>query len=194
MEPQIQKPQTQQTQTTTSPEPVTPKARARCQGRTNTGRRCRLPVQDPATVLCSRHAARAAKNINTLDDSTDLRDDIFVDEESVLIDAENINKALSNVVTLVAQGRISSRRAAVISYALSLILRTVVIMGRQAADEPPRVFWGDPRPKQDDPQPAATPQSAANTSPQPESTARPRLRQNGSRQPKGRTSPHMKSV
>ena len=163
MEPQIQQPQTQQTQTTASPEPVAPKARARCKGRTDTGRRCRLPVQDPANVFCSRHVDRTAKNATTLDDSTDLRDDIFVDEESVFIDAENINKALSNVVTLVAQGRISSRRAAVISYALSLILRTVVIMDRQADDEPPRVFWNDPRPKQNDPQPAAAPQPPANT-------------------------------
>jgi hypothetical protein len=121
-------------------------------------------------VLCSRHAARA-KNTNALDDSTDLRDDIFVDEESVFNDAENINKALSNVVTLVAQGRISSRRAAVISYALSLILRTVVIMDSQADEEPPQAFWHSPR--RDDPQPAAAPQSAANTSPEPESAARP---------------------
>jgi hypothetical protein len=165
---------TQETQTTESPKPApAPKGRARCQARNRAGGQCRMHVQPPSGRLCARHAGHDAETISAHDDSLDLWDDIFADEESVLTDAENINKALSNVVALVAKGRISSRRAAAVSYALSLILRTVVIMDRQADDEPPRVFWSDPRPEQNDPQPAAAPQPPANTSPEPASTTKP---------------------
>jgi hypothetical protein len=63
------------------------------------------------------------------------------------LSSEDISASLCNLVTLVAKGRISSRRAAVITYAFSLIFRSVVIMDRKAADTPPRNYLGRAPPK-----------------------------------------------
>jgi len=148
---------TRETQITESPNPaLAPKGRVRCQARNRSGSQCRLHVQPPSGRLCSRHAARADKITTVLDDSTDLFDEIFEDNELVLNTTENINAVLSNIVFLAARGRISPRRAAVISYALSLILRSVVVMDRNAANEPPQITWDAPRPKPDNPQPSAS--------------------------------------
>ena len=76
----------------------------------------------------------------------DLHDDLFAGDQPVLETAGDINGVLCNLVTMVAKGRISSRRAAVISYALSLILRTVVVIDRKIANTPPQILWDAPRP------------------------------------------------
>lgn len=126
--------QTQQTQSPASPCPVsTPRGFERCRARNRDRSQCRLHVQNPATGLCSRHAAQAGNSTDTLQDTVDLSAEIFDAQQPVLETAEDINAVISNIVILVAKGRISPRRAAVISYALSLILRSVVILDRKAA-------------------------------------------------------------
>jgi len=152
-------PQTQQTQTTPSPDPVSrPKGFARCRAHNRSGSRCRLHVKDSATGLCFRHSIRLGSDSESLQDTTDLYSEIFAADQGVLDTAENINAMLSNIVALVARGRISSRRAAVITYALSLILRSVVIMERKAADSPPQIIFDAPQPDYSKDEPAASPQ------------------------------------
>jgi len=88
-------------------------------------------VQDRSTGLCFRHASLARKT--ALHDSVDLSEEIFASKDEAPYDTtQSINAILSNVIELVAAGRISTRRAAVITYALSLMLRTAVIAERQA--------------------------------------------------------------
>src|SRR5271155_3738119 len=152
--------QPQQSQTTASPDPVsTREGFARCRSRKRSGGRCRLPVQDPATGLCFRHTHRVRKTTDRLDDSLDLSAELFT-EQSVLSTAEDINSVLCNVVTLVAQGRISTRRAAVITYTLSHVLRSVAIMDREPS-QPPQIISAPPRPFRDDVEPASPQPSAA---------------------------------
>jgi hypothetical protein len=151
--------QPQQPQTIASPDPVpASKGLARCRSRKRNGARCRLPVQDPATGLCFRHAPLASQTTDTLDDSVDLSKDLLSVNEGAFNSTEHINAILSNVVELLAKGRISPRRASVITFALSLMLRSVVIEERQLADSRPQIILDAPRPIRDNVSPAATAQ------------------------------------
>jgi hypothetical protein len=106
---------------------------ARCSHRTGHQGRCRLPVQDPAIGLCFRHAALARRF--EFDDSEDLSAEILTHHAGDYAAPESINAVLSNVVELVAAGRLSTRRAAVITYALSLMLRSEVILERRTENK-----------------------------------------------------------
>jgi len=136
-------------QATASPEPNAPRSFQRCQARNRNRSQCRLHAQDPATGLCSRHALRARKTADALDDSIDLSDEILEDKGGAYESTDDINVILSNVVELLAKGRLSPRRASVITFALSLMLRSVVVMDRKIANTPPQIIFDAPRPIRD---------------------------------------------
>ena len=135
----------QQTQSVASPKPA-PAAHGlnRCRARNRTGAQCRLWAQDPVRGLCSRHAARVSRTTHSPADRADLSSDLFGEVVPTFKSAEEINTTLAHLVVLVAQGRISSRRAAVITYALSLILRGVLVIDKKAADAPSQLEWSGP--------------------------------------------------
>lgn len=128
-------PQTQQTQSDTPTPAASAADSRRCPHTTRSGRRCRLPIQDHAAGLCFRHASLARRT--ALDDSLDLSREIFAKKEGAYDSTEVINLILSNVIELVAMGRLSPRRAAVITCALSLMLRSNVVSERQALSQLP---------------------------------------------------------
>jgi hypothetical protein len=148
-----------------SPEPTARRVRQRCRARRRDRKQCRLFAQDPATGLCARHAALASKYAPTIDDSADLCLDLFESGRGGLDSTQGINTVLTNVIILLAQGRLSPRRASVITFALSLMLRSVVVMDRQGANTPPQIDWGwyRPAPSQDEPT-ASTPDHPENNS------------------------------
>jgi hypothetical protein len=133
---ELQNQESQQTQPAQQPStqstPPPPLKAARCQARNRNGSRCRLRAQHPGAPLCRRHADRAGTFADTLDDSLDLSLEVFAKQEGAYETTESINSILSNVVELVARGRISARRAAAITCALSLMLRSAVVADRQA--------------------------------------------------------------
>src|SRR5580658_8138603 len=133
---ELQNQESQQTQPAQQPStqstPPPPLKAARCQARNRNGSRCRLRAQHPGAPLCRRHADRAGTFADTLDDSLDLSLEVFAKQEGSYETTESINSILSNVVELVARGRISARRAAAITCALSLMLRSAVVADRQA--------------------------------------------------------------
>jgi hypothetical protein len=152
----------QQSPSTASPHPPsTPRSFARCQARNRSGSQCRLHSQDPSTGLCRRHALRASKTTDSLDDSLDLSSDILAVNDGSYGTIDHITAILSNVVVLVAKGRISVRRAAVLTDALSLMLRSVVVMDRLGENTPPQIIWDTPRPIRDDADPATAAQPDA---------------------------------
>jgi hypothetical protein len=134
----------QQTQTIASPEPRIPRGSERCHARNRDRSQCRNHVQDPASELCSRHAACAHKAAVTIDDSTNISMDLLDSQMGALDSTHAINIILTNVVIMLAQGRISPRRASVITFALSLMLRSVVVMDRQGAQEPAQCVFDAP--------------------------------------------------
>ena len=94
---------------------------ARCEHFTPNGRQCRsLPASTSA--LCPRHAA-AQEYSDTIDHSA-----VLTRFSRGFQTVEGINFALGDLFVLLAQGRISPRRAAVLTYMASLMLRTLPAM------------------------------------------------------------------
>jgi hypothetical protein len=102
----------------------------RCSFRFPNGSRCRLSVLDTSTHLCFNHAKLQLQQR----DLANLLDELFPglpgNELPDLTQASQLNLLLSRIVVLLAEGRISPRRAAVMTFASSLLLRSVVVMDR----------------------------------------------------------------
>ena len=91
--------------------------------------RCRLLIVDQGFTLCFPNAKLKLDHRELADLSADL----FGDELTELRTADQISVLLTRVVRLLAQNRISPRRAAMLTYATSLLLRSAVAMDRQAS-------------------------------------------------------------
>ena len=91
----------------------------RCAYRTDTGRRCRLSVSDAHSSLCRQHLAELLQ-----EQSADHCPRLIRNFQGFQT-AQGINHSLKHLYELLAQNRISPRRAAVLSYISSLLLRTL---------------------------------------------------------------------
>jgi hypothetical protein len=104
----------------------------RCQHRTPTGRQCRSLVVDPNSSFCAAHSASEPA------DSEDFT--VALTEKACRFqNAHGINQSLGALYTLLAQGRISPRRASVLGYISNLLLRTL-----PAIDNDPYPYAGRP--------------------------------------------------
>jgi hypothetical protein len=168
----------QQTQANASPEinvspkPRLPRGSERCHARNRDRSQCRNHVQDPAAGLCARHAACTHDAAGMIDDSTNIALDLLDSQMRALDSTHAINIVLTNVVIMLAKGRISPRRASVITFALSLLLRSVIVQDREAANAPPEITWGSSRPDpvQDEPAPSAHDNADANPQAHPQTS------------------------
>jgi hypothetical protein len=87
----------------------------RCQHRTRTGRQCRSVVAGTNSSFCAAHAASEPA------DSEDFV--VALTERACRFqNAQGINHSLGALYTLLAQGRISPRRASVLAYISSLLI------------------------------------------------------------------------
>ncbi len=90
----------------------------RCQHFTPSGRQCSSLVGDRSSGLCPRHAALTqARNVNFREPLTRQAADFQ--------NAQGVNHSLGALYDLLAEGRISPRRASVLAYISSLLLRTL---------------------------------------------------------------------
>ncbi len=90
----------------------------RCQHRTRTGRQCRSLVADANSSFCAAHADSEPG------DSEDFV--VALTERACRFqNAQGINYSLGALYTLLAQGRISPRRASVLAYISNLLLRSL---------------------------------------------------------------------
>src|SRR5713226_1312912 len=128
----------------------------RCQHRTPTGRQCRSVVVDPGSSFCARHAASEPG------DSQDFS--VALTEKACRFqNAQGINHSLGALYTLLAQGRISPRRASVLAYISNLLLRSVTAIDNDLYPKAGRPGFspsGDPASQEvldaaDDPTPPA---------------------------------------
>src|SRR4029077_6445441 len=97
-----------------SPNPVT--STARCQHRTAAGRQCRSLTSDPSSELCPHHAATAREQ--------DFRE-VLTRDAFDFQRPQSVNNSLGALYNLLAEGRISPRRASVLAHISSLLLRTL---------------------------------------------------------------------
>jgi len=118
---------------------------SRCSHQTPSGRRCRLIAANSACGLCPRHASRASSSAASDDLSASFP--AGLDE---FMSAVQINAFLSQLALLLVQDRISPRRAAVLAYIQSLLLRTLPAVHIELDPEPddpePRILFNLPRP------------------------------------------------
>jgi hypothetical protein len=91
----------------------------RCAHRDPSGRQCRLRASDAHSGLCPQHQADQKQT-----EAADYSDVLFKDSQAFQ-NAQGINHSLRQLYWLTAQNRISTRRAAVLAYIGSLILRTL---------------------------------------------------------------------
>ena len=129
---------------------------SRCQHRTATNRRCRLPVTDTRSRLCFRHAQLQQQKRDAADLSADL-----VGQLARFNSASDIHQLLSNLLLLLSQNRISPRRAAVLAYISQLLLRTLPAIALEVQQKsvhdhaPPTILINVPRPQRPRPLPPA---------------------------------------
>ncbi len=102
-----------------------------CQHRTPSGRRCRMAVSDPDSGLCAKHAADLHREFDQADLAA-----VLVGDIQEFRDASAINHTLGELYKLQARNKISPRRAAVMAYTASLLLRTVLAISRDNHVQP----------------------------------------------------------
>jgi len=102
-----------------------------CQHRTAGGRRCRLAVAPNSNSHCYRHLpSPQSTHIQTADLAPNVTDtaDHFAylsQQYEHFQTAQGINQALANLYELLSRNRISPRRASILAYISSLLLRTL---------------------------------------------------------------------
>lgn len=96
--------------------------------------RCRRPAQDPQSGLCAQHASAKQPR-----DTDNLCEDLFGEAHPTklpkLHTPEEISDFLTNVIVLFAEGRITPRRATVLTYASSLLMRGSIFMEQHTDPE-----------------------------------------------------------
>ena len=110
-----------------------------CQHRSLSGRRfCRLPISDPDSGLCPRHAAEHQRDL----DQADLAPALIGTIEEFR-SAADINHSLGELYKLQARNKITPRRAAVMAYTASLLLRTLPAIEHEHNNEPIEFDFSD---------------------------------------------------
>ena len=94
-------------------------ALSRCQHRFANGMRCSVPTPGEEVQFCSRHTRPAETQPLEQDLSA-----ILLKQSQDFQTAQGVNFSLASLYELLAKNRISARRAAVLAYISSLILRT----------------------------------------------------------------------
>jgi hypothetical protein len=97
----------------------------RCHHTYANGKRCLLPPPENDSVFCVRHAKLPENQIDS-EDTASLTAGL-----TEFTSAWSVNQFLSRLLLLLSQNRISPRRAAVLSYVASQILRTIAAMDRE---------------------------------------------------------------
>jgi hypothetical protein len=94
---------------------------ARCQHFTATGRQCASLAGDRSSGLCPRHAAQSQAAST---DAANFRLALTREAEDFQ-NAQGVNNSLGALYCLLSEGSISPRRASVLAYISSLLLRTL---------------------------------------------------------------------
>jgi len=125
-----------------------PQEDARCRHYTSAGRRCRLTVLDPVSGLCFRHMGRQFQP------SDEDLSPAFVGLLSGFDSPSRIHAFLTQVTVLLVQNRVSTRRAAVLTYLGQTLLRTLpaIELELNPPEEDQQILFDLPRPRSDEPE------------------------------------------
>jgi hypothetical protein len=126
----------------------------RCTHRFANGKRCRLSASDVDSVFCPLHAKLPENQMEPAATAATLTADLKEFRSAI-----PINDFLARLLLLLAQQKISPRRAAVLAYITNQLLRTLPAIDRELdppsdKDESTEIIWDMPRPERDrDPKP-----------------------------------------
>jgi hypothetical protein len=111
----------------------------RCQHRTRTGRQCRSSVAHPGSAFCNAHASS---------EPSDSQDFVatLTKHACSFQNAQGINHSLGTLYRLLAQGRISPRRASVLAYISNLLLRSLTAIDNDRHPNAGRPGHNSPKP------------------------------------------------
>jgi hypothetical protein len=117
-----------------------------CSQRTRTGRLCQLPVLDAHSGLCFRHTGLRDRQVDAGDLSADL-----LGQLTEFKSASEVNDFLAKLLFQLVRNRISTKRAAVLTYICAQLLRTlraIDIENNPPYDEDadPVIIFDGPRP------------------------------------------------
>jgi len=123
---------------------------ARCTYRFPNGRRCRLYIAEVDSSFCPAHSRLPENQCEPPDTATTLTANL-----TDFTSAAEINDFLSRLLLLLAQNRISPRKAAVLTYIASQLLRTLPAIDKQGGG--PEVIVDMQRPERFQPDQDARP-------------------------------------
>lgn len=114
-----------------------------CQHVSTAGRHCRMPVADAASSRCYHHALQSKRETDNADLFT-----ILTNQCEEFQTSAGINHSLGELYALLSQNRISPRRASVLAYVCSLLLRTLPGLQKEesAEHDSPQFIFDLPRP------------------------------------------------
>ena len=128
---------------------------ARCVHLYPNGRRCRLSATNLNSYFCPAHARLPQNPPDPADVASTLTANL-----NDFTSAAQINDFLSRLLLLLAQDKISTRRAAVLAYITNQLLRTLPAIAKEESAEPTSFIFDAPRPQRDLPEPTS-PQNEA---------------------------------
>jgi hypothetical protein len=114
-----------------------------------------LPILDPSSSFCFRHAIHNKK----VQDDADLVSELTSSCDS-FESAVGINHSLRDLYILLAQNRISPRRAAILAYISNLLLRTLPAIEHElnpSGEYPTEIIIDVPRPNRQPTEPESQP-------------------------------------
>jgi hypothetical protein len=107
------------------------------------GRRCRQLSEHPNSSFCATHAVDG-QNRHRGD-----RINVLLPPDNHLFSAKEVIASLFSLYLLLAQDRISPRRAAVLAYIASLMVRTFPAIEKEQSPDGPQIILDLPRPQTD---------------------------------------------
>jgi hypothetical protein len=125
---------------------------ARCVHFYPNGRRCRLYTAATNPNFCPAHAPLPANQHNPVEIASTLTANL-----DDFTSAAQINDFLSRLLLLLAQDKISTRRAAVLAYITNQLLRTLPAIAKEENAEPTQIIFDMPGPERDRPAPQQNP-------------------------------------
>jgi hypothetical protein len=116
---------------------------ARCTYRFPNGRRCRLSATKGNPNFCPAHAPLPNQH-----DAAEIASTLTANLDD-FTSAAQINNFLSRLLLLLAQDKISTRRAAVLAYITNQLLRTLPAIAKEENAEPTQIIFDMPGPDRD---------------------------------------------
>src|SRR6202048_5230608 len=125
---------------------------ARCTYLFPNGRRCRLNATSANPSFCPAHAPLPANQHDAAEIASTLT--LNLDD---FTSAAQINDFLSRLLLLLAQDKISTRRAAVLAYITNQLLRTLPAIAKEENREETTIIFDMPGPDRNQPAPDQNP-------------------------------------